>query len=524
MNKVIIAGAGPTGLMLANQLASCGIRVRIIEKKTERSVHSKALAVHARTLETLDILGIAERFVKNGIRVDQMNIFPNGHEKISVHLNTLKDKTPFPFVLVLPQGETERILEEALNEQTIFVERETEILACQEENDGVLVKLKNRQGTDTVKASYLIGCDGAHSTVRKTLNLDFAGGGENVHAMIADLPRELHPAADGSLYISSDGVCLLLPVDHSIMRVIAIDKHRQNFDQKPITLQDVQSALDRISTRTIPLKNPVWLTHFSLSHRQVQSYVHSHIILAGDAAHIHNPIGGQGMNTGIQDAANLGWKLAAVLNGDASPSLLDTYQDERRPIARSIIKQTNFLIHALMIQKPLIIKLREAVMKRILPHRFIQKKGAEKISEIHLHYRDSSVCKSLYNKELPRKALQAGDRMPDAKLKGMNGDVHIYEVLAPSHFTVLISVPADRLDYARKLAAGLPSLAAVFFISEDGSPFQTDQLVDSLKQFQKGTGALSESVIGIRPDGYIAFHHHTLDAGKIESLLSVWLG
>ena len=522
MNEVIIAGAGPTGLMLANQLASCGVRVRIVEKKAKRSNHSKALAVHARTLEMLDIIGIADLFVASGIIVDQMNIFPDGHKEIPVHLNTLKDKTHFPFVLVLPQGETERILEETLNKQGIYVERETEILAYQRENDSVLVTLKNSQGTDTVQASYLIGCDGAHSTVRKALNIDFSGSGENASAMIVDLPRELHPTINGNLYISSDGICLFLPVDHSLIRIIAIDKKRQNFEEAPLTLKDVQSAVDRISAQSIPLKNPVWLTHFSMSHRQVQNYVHGRVLLAGDAAHIHNPIGGQGMNTGIQDAANLGWKLASILNGDASPSLLETYQDERHPIARSVIKQTHFLIHALMIKQTLVIKLREAAMKRILPHRFIQKKGAATISEINLHYRDSAICKSLYNKGLSRHALQAGDRMPDAQLKGIKGPVRIYETLHPSRFTVLISVPSGKLDSARELAASLHSHAAVYFISEDGSPEQEEHLIDSMQLFQKRTGALPGSVVGIRPDGYIAFHQHTWDAGKIKKLLSVW--
>jgi 2-polyprenyl-6-methoxyphenol hydroxylase-like FAD-dependent oxidoreductase len=338
MNEVIIAGAGPTGLMLANQLASCGVRVRIVEKKAKRSNHSKALAVHARTLEMLDIIGIADLFVASGIIVDQMNIFPDGHKEIPVHLNTLKDKTHFPFVLVLPQGETERILEETLNKQGIYVERETEILAYQRENDSVLVTLKNSQGTDTVQASYLIGCDGAHSTVRKALNIDFSGSGENASAMIVDLPRELHPTMNGNLYISNDGICLFLPVDHSLIRIIAINKKRQNFEETPLTLKDVQSAVDRISAQSIPLNKPVWLTHFSMSHRQVQNYVHGRVLLAGDAAHIHNPIGGQGMNTGIQDAANLGWKLASILNGDASPSLLETYQDERQLPGQSLNK------------------------------------------------------------------------------------------------------------------------------------------------------------------------------------------
>jgi 2-polyprenyl-6-methoxyphenol hydroxylase-like FAD-dependent oxidoreductase len=344
---VLIAGAGPVGLTMASELARYGLSVRLIDKNTERTDKSKALVLWARTLELMERMGTdsTQRFIDAGLKIQGANIL-SGREEIA-HVEMTHIESAYNFVLMIPQSETERLLEEHLETLGLKAERQVELKQLESGADGVSCTLLHSDGREeTAEASWLIGCDGAHSTVRHQLGMEFLGSTMLSDWILADIHLSGVAGAPAiNIFWHAEGVLALFPLRGTRYRVIAdIGESSGSIGEgnRPApTLEEVQRILEVRGPGGIRASDPVWLSSFSINERKVSDYRSGRIFLAGDAAHVHSPAGGQGMNTGMQDAINLAWKLALVSRGICAPEpLLSSYSAERSAIAKLVLEAT----------------------------------------------------------------------------------------------------------------------------------------------------------------------------------------
>ncbi len=337
--SVIVVGAGPVGLTMAAELARYGISVRIVDKAENATDKSKALVLWSRTLELLDRAGCADQFVAAGLKVDAASIIAGG--KTIGRVGFASVASPYPYALMLPQSETERLLEAHLGTLGVSVERQVEMVGFTDTRSGVMTRLRHPDGREeTVETGWLIGCDGAHSTVRHTLGLSFLGETLRSDWFLADihLAGVRVPTSELATYWHEDGVLVLFPISPGRYRVIADLHHSAGAHLADPTLGEVQAVLDRRGPGSLVASDPIWLSAFRINERMVGEYRSGRVFVAGDAAHIHSPAGGQGMNTGMQDAFNLAWKLALVCRGDgAADPLLDSYSAERSAVGAQVL-------------------------------------------------------------------------------------------------------------------------------------------------------------------------------------------
>ena len=330
MKPVLVVGAGPVGMTLASELARYGVPVRIVDKAAQRTDKSKALVVWSRTLELLDRGGGSAPFVDAGFKAEAVNFIAG--DKVIGRINMEGVQSPYPFGLMLPQSETERLLEERLRGLGVAVERRVELIAFKSNADGVEAVLRHADGREeAVSADWLVGCDGAHSAVRHGLGAPFAGETLKSDWMLADIHMTGYPCPDSetSVYWHHDGVFVIFPISPGRYRVVA-DLPPAGAEHPPTpTLEQVQAIIDRRGPSGLMAFDPIWLAGFRINGRKVANYRWGRVFLAGDAAHVHSPAGGQGMNTGMQDAFNLAWKLALVVRKTCDEHLLDSYSPER---------------------------------------------------------------------------------------------------------------------------------------------------------------------------------------------------
>ena len=407
---ILIIGAGPSGLALANQLERYGVRYRIIDQNKERSRYSKALVMHPRTLEMMDLLGLSESFLQAGTPYKEINFHYNEDLLAVLDFTNISVSADFPFVNVIPQSRTEEILESGLGHAR--VEREISLTGLEQKEGIVHASVQKANGEETITARYAVGCDGAHSTTRDLLQIPFTGESEEVNVMLADV-KLAAPKEDISLTSSDRGLVFLAPFQGEYTRVIVIDykKQGENFPEE-VTLADMEDSLAEIYPETLSLHDPYWISSFSASHRQASSYREGNVFLAGDAAHIHNPIGGQGMNVGIQDAMNLGWKLAYTVQHHLNETLLDSYHAERAPVAEEVIKKTSYLMKGMTIKSHYGIKARNKGMKWLLPNKKVQTKITENMAQLDVNYSFTKFAKN-FRKFTNVKKVQSGNRVPD---------------------------------------------------------------------------------------------------------------
>jgi 2-polyprenyl-6-methoxyphenol hydroxylase-like FAD-dependent oxidoreductase len=336
---VLVVGAGPVGLVAACELARRGVGVRIIDKLTTPAPESRALAVHARSLDMLAQMGVADELIATGLKCGAMQMY-SGHQKLfRIPLDSVD--AAYPFSLNTPQSETERVLTAHLASLGVTIERGVELTALTQGSAEVRGTLQHRDGTtEETTADWVIGTDGAHSVVRQLVGDKLEGTFVGEHFLLGDVQVDYDAehtidAATMYTFFSPAGPVLVLPFRSGRARVMAQIHPEDSLDQENL-LAELQKIVDA-RVGGISVSQPHWLTSFELRHALVRQYRHGRVFLAGDAAHIHSPAGGQGMNTGMQDAFNLAWKLAAVIDGHAGDGLLESYQAERRPIAESVI-------------------------------------------------------------------------------------------------------------------------------------------------------------------------------------------
>ncbi|MFG3055045.1 FAD-dependent monooxygenase [Kitasatospora sp. NPDC048239] len=332
MEQVIVVGAGPVGLWLAAELRLGGVPVTVLEARTERDPHSKALTVHPRTLEVLAFRGIVDRFVASG------RPLPDGHFALlddRVDFRTLD--TPFPFTLALAQARTEELLEEHAVAAGARVLRGHRVTGLTQDADGVTVQVAGPDGEERLRAAYVVGCDGTRSTVRTAAGIDFPGTGTTTWGWLCDVVLDEPPARPLNVSGQNGGV-MVLPLPGGVHRLLGGDPDYVRVERpEDLTIEALRTKVSRIAGTDFGMRDPRWISVFGNATHQAAQYRSGRVLLAGDAAHMHFPAGGAGLNVGIQDATNLGWKLAAEVAGTAPEGLLDSYHAERHPVGADLL-------------------------------------------------------------------------------------------------------------------------------------------------------------------------------------------
>ncbi|MFD9033754.1 FAD-dependent monooxygenase [Streptomyces sp. NPDC059567] len=348
---VLVVGAGPTGMLLAGDLAAAGLRVTLVERRPHGiSNMTRAFAVHARTLEQLDARGLADELVATGTPITRMRLFG----RPSLDLTRLPSR--FAYLLVTPQYEVERVLERRALSTGVDFRYGTELRELDQDADQVTAELTGPDGTPlTLRARYLVGADGARSAVRTALGLPFPGASVIRSIVLADVRLTEEP--EGLLTVNGvgDAFAFIAPFGDGWYRVMGWDRTHQVPDSEPVDLEEVRAIARRALGSDHGMHDARWISRFHSDERQAPAYRVGRAFLAGDAAHVHSPAGGQGMNTGLQDAANLSWKLAAVLQGDAPDpeALLDSYQSERHPVGAMVLRSSGAIVRLAMARGPL---------------------------------------------------------------------------------------------------------------------------------------------------------------------------
>jgi 2-polyprenyl-6-methoxyphenol hydroxylase-like FAD-dependent oxidoreductase len=387
-SNVLIAGAGPVGLAMAADLARYGVSVRLIEKSPERTDKSKALVLWSRTLELMDRMDCTAPFLTTGKKVTAVNITAGKEPITKITVDGVK--TPHPYALMMPQCDTEELLGDFLTLLGVKIERNIELTDFVASADGVTSTLRHLDGTEeTFESGWLIGSDGAHSTVRHKLGMEFAGETMPSSWVIADVHLSDVPNPEEiSIAWHAEGILAVFPIQGSRYRVIADSglTHAGDAPADP-TMEDVQSILDVRGPGGITVSDPIWLTRFSINERKVANYRSGRVFVMGDAAHVHSPAGGQGMNTGIQDAFNLAWKLAMVSRGLGDEEiLLGSYSAERSPIADGVLKVAGRGTEVALMRGEFKQSIRNHITSFIFGLSPVRKKMADVLTEVSIGY------------------------------------------------------------------------------------------------------------------------------------------
>ncbi|OTB04693.1 hypothetical protein M426DRAFT_320559 [Hypoxylon sp. CI-4A] len=513
---VLIVGGGPTGVVLALELAAQNISFRIIDKALSRSDKSRALVVQPRTLELLNRHGIARGLQDRGSTTSGARYSVNGKQvaKIDVGEVAALPNTAFPYQKLISQEDTEYFLDECLAKYGHAVERGLEAKAIVQDAEGVTATLSRSGKTEeeTIRAKFVVGCDGSRSVVRQAAGLTFEGDSYQQRFILADTHIEWEEPNSDAMMCFGKGVFAVLPLKDGMVRVFASGANVPERDGDPL-LQDFQDFFDTMVPVKGTLRDPVWLARFYLHHRGVDRYSNGRLFVAGDAAHVHSPVGGQGMNTGIQDAVNLGWKLAAVIRGERPVSFLESYHAERYPVGQNLLKTTDRVFTFLSSPNPLFVFFRSFILPWILPWALGSTSRIREMframSEFDISYRDSGIVGTAPG--LRGSSVRGGDRMLDGKIEGPEGQRKFLLDLADArayHLFLFSGVGAEAategdLQRAETEFLERSSVAAqvhsVFAEKPNGQPGYVD--VDGI--LHKELGFSQPTYVLLRPDSYI---------------------
>jgi 2-polyprenyl-6-methoxyphenol hydroxylase-like FAD-dependent oxidoreductase len=434
-SDVLIIGAGPTGLVLALWLTRLGVKVRIIDKTAEPGTTSRALAVQARTLELYRQLDLADAVTAKGHQVPAVNLWVKGEPKAQISLAAMgSGLTPYPFLQIFPQDEHERLLIQRLDALGVAVERRTELIGFAEQENSVMARLRGPDGEEhACEASYIAGCDGARSTVREAIGTGFPGGTYRHLFYVADVEAS-GAALNGELHVDLDQADFLavFPLaGQGRARLIGTVRDERADRADTLTFNDISGrAIEHMKVKIAKVN---WFSTYHVHHRVTEHFRKGRAFLAGDAAHIHSPAGGQGMNTGIGDAINLAWKLAAVVAGHAPPALLDSYEAERIGFARRLVATTDRAFSFATAEGRLADILRTRLAPVVIPTAFaletVRRFAFRAVSQIMLNYREGPLSRGVAG------SVHGGDRLPWAPVDGadnfasltaMDWQVHVY--------------------------------------------------------------------------------------------------
>lgn len=475
---ILICGSGPTGLVLAICLQQRNIPYRLIDQKNGPTTHSKALGIQARTLEVFDKIGCIAPFLEKGIQSDRIEI-QCGDKNHLLHLDSIN--SPYPFVLVLPQSDTETILLNFLEKLGGKVEWNTSL-----------------DHVERDKFSWIIGCDGAHSRLRELMDLEFRGSAFPENFFLADVEIDAPLCLDGPLIsLQSQGLSAVLPLykGGKQFRLIFPLKEHETFENSSAETLNA-FLIGRGCLKWAHIRAVIWTSTFRIHRRHVSHMRKNNMILAGDAAHIHSPIGGQGMNTSIQDALNLGWKLALELEGVAAKNLMDSFEKERLPIAKSVLKGTTRATHLITFFSRTGLTSIFNCLLFFIQIKWVRKWMAKNISELALNYKNSPIN---LDSERFSKGPKVGSRAPDVTLQ--NGS-SLFTLLRTPKFVILLF--EENAHFVQKLL-----------------PFSkwVDILVMHDSNLMKTYRAKNGSLYVVRPDGVIGYRAKKIEEEEVFKYL-----
>jgi 2-polyprenyl-6-methoxyphenol hydroxylase-like FAD-dependent oxidoreductase len=442
----VVVGAGPTGLMLACELALGGAKARLLEERTDMPNITRAFAVHARTLELLDARGLADELLTRGVPVYELA--PPG----GTTMNLRELPTRFGMVFIVPQSGTERVLQAHAEELGVEIIRGAKVVGLTQDDTGVTLDLG---GGDSVRAEYAVGCDGAHSTIRQLVGIDFVGKQYETHILLADVHLTNPPGETLFGRTNEKGAVVVIPFGDGWFRAIAWDRLREQAPMnEPVALEEMRDAFVRIAFEDFGMTDMRWSSRFLSERKQARHYRAGRVFIAGDAAHVHSPLGGQGMNTGIGDAMNLGWKLAAAVRRSAPPWLLDSYENERHPVGATVLKLTdafNQLVLGRSKAQRKVQSLAVGVLTRIPRTKRMMGERLSGIGIAYPHGRDDD--------------WMVGRRMPDIDCDG----TRLYERLREGKFVLVTAEPVelDRPDIVHTVDKH-PELPDAVLVRPDG--------------------------------------------------------
>lgn len=467
MEDVVIAGAGPVGLWLARELRLAGVGVVVLERATERSSHSKALTIHPRTLEVLAMRGVHDDLLADGLQI------PSGHFGVlESRLGFGSLDTEFPFTLAQPQVRTEELLEQYAHAAEADIRRGHTVTGLAQNDESVTVEVEGPGGQYQIQAQYLVGCDGASSTVRKQAGFSFPGTDSTTFGFLGDVVLDNPPKQIGFSTHTSRGCMMIAPLPGGLFRFVGVDPNRQDTGPTELEFDEFRQSVVAAAGTDFGMRDPVWLSRFGNASRQATHYRHGRVLLAGDAAHIHFPTGGVGLNVGVQDAMNLGWKLAAQVRGHAAKGLLDSYHAERHPVGAALLENSLAQTAVITAFSPEGQALRALLNQLIADHPQLSLDLAERLSALNVEYRPDAEAHRL-----------VGRRTPNLELTG-----------TPSHLYSLLHAGQPVLLYTRALetARGIAERHSVTVhraqIASTGRP-----------DWEAATALL------VRPDGHIAW-------------------
>jgi 2-polyprenyl-6-methoxyphenol hydroxylase-like FAD-dependent oxidoreductase len=516
----LVVGAGPVGLTMAAHLHHHGIPCRIVDRSPAASPYSKALVLWPRSLEMLDALGIADDFTAAGMFIGAARI--HGGDRLLVHVALELSDTRFPKALMLAQNETERLLTEHLHRAGVSVERSVELTALTDKGDHVVGTLRHGNGRDeTVSCRWLLGCDGSHSTVRKAMGAEFTGEEEPNDWMLADCRVDGPvPQDELSLFWHARGILAFFPFAPGRCRVIAdLGPARGAGRPADPTLADVQAAVDERGPQGVRLSEPHWLSGFRIHERKVAEYRRGRVFLAGDAAHIHSPAGGQGMNTGMQDTWNLAWKVALVEAGKALPSLLDSYSTERSAVGDLVLRNAGQLTRVATLRNPIGRRIRNLLARVLGRITAFRRSFARGLSELDIRYQNSPLNGETNGRRWSRSGIRPGDRLPDTRVlvPSVGREEWLLRLLRSGRHHLLL-LPAHGEPYAMdalgkiysQVEANYSDVIETHVIVSDvtlpaAAAGQKFVLHDPAGAMRRMLGARATALALVRPDGYLCY-------------------
>jgi len=476
---VLIVGAGPVGLTMACELKRHGIDCRLLDQKAEPTQTSNAIGIHARSLEMMEDMGLVDEVLAQGLKIKGMHLYSTDLKLlISAQFSTLESK--YAFALDLPQSKTEAILTKQLQQYGADVEREMKVTALAQKENSVAITVEHSDGHhETISARYLVAADGYHSTVRDLIDMPYRGDDMKQEFIMIDAPLTWDYANDDfHIFYHEDGPAVFFPMVDSCRTIIEVSSDPDFDANKPLSRDTFQKLLKTRWSFNFTLGEARWISHFFIHERIADHYRKDRIFLVGDAAHAHSPAGGQGMNTGMQDAYNLAWKLASVISHTLPKTILDTYEAERHPIAETVIDTAGKMTQIATVRSPILRIIRDFALRGLDKLPKLQARLTNTISGIGFDYEHSLLSKDYVQRE-----LKAGDRTPT--------------VIQSPHFVLMLSEDCKEntaiKEYIEKNATSFIEVREI--AAHD----------DLHRRYQ-----LEEGYCLIRPDQYIASYGDSL--------------
>ncbi len=540
---VLIVGAGPTGLTLAIELARRGVPFRIIDREAERTRTSRAIGTQARTVEVFRLMGIPETALEPAARPRALRFAERDRTLARIAFG---DGLPgaSPRLISMDESDTERVLEQRLEQLGGQVERSTQLLGFRVDGERVTASLQGPDGTSELETRFLVGADGAHSTVRREAGIGFAGAAYPERFLLADLDLDWDlPHDEGHIWIGDDGLVAAIPLPgerrYRVIVPLPPAYATKEYESEAEIAAEAETLLRQRTGVTLRrIGDPAWASAFRIQRRQADRYRRGPVFLAGDAAHVHSPVGGQGMNTGIQDAFNLGWKLALAARDQAAPGLLDTYQAERHPIARGVLRGTHLGTRLFLAQNPLMRAVREWAVPAIVNIPPIRRRILAAVSQLAINYRGSSLSVDADDRAESRgwlrrtaRGLRAGDRVPDATLMDTRGSepVMLFDLISQG-WTLLLFPGDDAMPetidslerIARQVQDAVGDAVRSYLVLD--TPANDDvavtALLDPAREVSRIFAAGKGLVALVRPDGYLGYRGRPDQPGELASYLA----